>query len=141
MAFVTAETPAPPDQGRGRFALARRIIGVGQESRQAFTDSNGRAEITLEGTGPGLVREIERIVVRVNDTTNIPFAFIYSGDEQDQNLRDGTSNGDLDFAEYSPRLRLSPNTLLRVVWTGADADKLATAHIQWSDVQYDGGAG
>lgn len=136
MTFVTAETGPSPD-ARGRGFITPHIISPGTPpARQAFTDGNGRAEVVFPGAGPGITREIERVVVRVANSSSIPFAFIYAGTEQDQNLRDGTSNGDLDFAEYNRGLRLPPNTDLRIVWTDADASVLATGVIQFLDIQY-----
>lgn len=112
-----------------------RHADASELTRQVRTDATGRAELSFPGPGPQVTREVEAIMVRVANTSAVPFAFIYTGEARDENLWDGTSNGDFDRADYPRSLRIPGDKPLVVEWRDADADVLCTARIQYVDLQ------
>lgn len=98
---------------------------------QDFADSNGRAEVVFDQQKPGNDILLEYLIVRVTGSTNIPTAFVFIGDERDSNIVDGTSNGDLDFSPYMPRLFVPAGKELRIVWEDCAQDDKATARFQY----------
>lgn len=60
---------------------------------------------------------------------------LYTADQQNQNLLDGTTAGDLDVGDFSSPLLVPPSSYLRAVWSGCTAGDVGTIRVQGEKVE------
>lgn len=125
-------SPATTGNGRSVHALRHVVTEAAlSEPLQAVADASGRAQVELGPVPAGATMEVERISLRVEDTTSIPIALVYIGDAQQRNVVDGTPEGDIAFADYPRGLRVPAGGKLTIEWREADADAVCTARLQY----------
>lgn len=131
--FVTSSNNVGP---AASYREPRLIDWLNRPPLTQRADSAGKATIALPKVGAALRWGIERIVV-ANDGTATPTVRVYIGDEEITNIVDGTTQGDLDIAEYDNPMLVSSQRQLTVVWTGADADSLCILRLQYGVYRFD----
>lgn len=134
MAFLSAQPSNPQRRQHGQEPLI--VAAALSEPHQDVLDASGRGMVVFPSAGPGKIREIERIELAVSGSSAQTEALVYNGAEKDQNIRDGTASGNLDFASYPRGLRIPSDVELRIVWTGGDSGAVATAKIQYVDITW-----
>lgn len=111
------------------------IIDFG-DIKQSAVFANNRAEIAV--TVPlGQWWLLDRAVIRA--TAGTPDLFVYVGTEGNENLVDGSSSGELDFADNNSPVVIQPGETLRFVWTGGTNGAVASVNAQyrvaaWGDI-------
>lgn len=90
--------------------------------------------VVMDPVGADDLWLIDRFSVTCTSTTPTTAAH-YAGaslsDATPQNLLEGTSNGNLDFADESSGVQLEGSRSLLTVWTGASAGAIGTVRVQY----------
>lgn len=103
-------------------------------ARSAPADADGVATITLD-TLPDNQRWQLTHVVAGATTTATPQMRLYLDDTSVSNLRDGTSAGAFDVADWPMGLMVPPGRALVASWTGCNPGDVAYINIQANILQ------
>lgn len=90
--------------------------------------ASNQGEVSFD-VPPGVYWKVDRAAIRCTSTVLTPVLSVYLGSASDENLLDGSSNGDLDFADNNSPWRVPPGETLRLVWRNADNGAIASAMI------------
>ena len=112
-----------------------RVVDFSElNARSAPADATGRAIALFDPVPSNYWYEIERMVV-VTNSAAISAANVYIGDtDNTANLRDGTASGNKAISDNRSVLRVPPNGVLSVVWTGMDVGAVGRTWIQFRKV-------
>lgn len=98
-------------------------------------DAAGVASIDMPGPNAGQVLVIERIVVVTNSVLDSEArVYVVSPNQEqvtDADLRDGSSTGNLDTADFSRAIRIHAGRALRVRWTNMTVGAVARVTVQY----------
>lgn len=128
--FVTPVNSNRTQHGREPFLVDDLVIGP----LQGAFDSTGRAEVSTAKVPPGQTWKVNRIAVA--SQSDAPEARVYIGDEANRNLRDATSMGEADSADYPRGLTVPQGEMLRIVWTGGVEGDRCTANLDVQKIGY-----
>ncbi len=126
MSGYLAATPSWTDERR--IAL---VEWAAPPPREVQADANGKAEVRYPQVGPGLTWAVERITVSCQPSAPGTEFRWYAGEPYARNFVDGTSEGDLDVAEYPAPVLVGSGLAVVGVWTGAPANAQCWLRLQY----------
>jgi hypothetical protein len=105
------------------------------EAKTGTVAADGTALVTFGPVDASKLWRITRAVVGAQGSTLVGPALLYVGDTLPQNLRDGTSTGTFDIAEYPAPLVVPATEVLNVAWSGMTPGATVNAAIQYEELE------